>query len=512
MATMKTISAALKLVDAKKENLRKAFDDLQSQSSSLSSFSLSWPDLDSHFSSLQSSLQHKFKILQSQQEQLQSQPSDPPPQPQPQSQPSDPKSESVRARPELRSFCEKMDGLALRKYMIDRPDSRFVIKDELPDALGYAPDAPTMVLDAMEGFYVPDSKRSKKEDKELCAIRRNCVVLLEVLMRLGVEIGGEVRERAKQVAMEWKRNVNVNEDNTLEVLGFLHLLATYGLADCFSVEDLVDFTVIIARFHQSVELCRVLALGDRISDVILKLISKGKQLLAVRFIFEFELTDKFPPVPLLKEYVMESKKFGKNDCKGGKSSLGLQKEAITKEVHALKSVIKVIEEHKLESEYPKEKLVKRVETLEKLKSGRKQSEASPASKTQQQSKPQKFIGNKRPRNTAPAGPAATPGVAATSSTAPAFQQSRLLPAGLLPEHPAPYLSSPAGPYGLAGSAVAPNAGSPAGAPLGVPGNAMPTQPYVYPSESHMPSGYYEQPIAYAGYGLLPQYHPPYYPQ
>ena len=39
------------------------------------------------------------------------------------------------------------------------------------------------------------------------------------------------------------------------------------MADCFSVEDLVDFTVIIARFQQSVELCRVLALGDRISGI-----------------------------------------------------------------------------------------------------------------------------------------------------------------------------------------------------------------------------------------------------
>ncbi|PSS06047.1 FRIGIDA-like protein [Actinidia chinensis var. chinensis] len=518
MATIKTISAALKLVDAKKENLRKAFDDLQSHSSCLSSFSLSWPDLDFHFSSLQSSLQHKFKILQSQQEQLQSQPSDPPPQPEP--QPSDQPPESAEARPELRSFCENMDGLGLRKYMIDRPDSRFVIKAELPDALRHAPDAPTMVVDAMAGFYAPDSKKNKKGDKdvELCAIRRNCVVLLESLMRLGVEIGGEVREKAKKIAMDWKRNMSVNGDNPLEVLGFLHLLATYGLADCFSVEDLVDFTVVIARFHQSVELCRVLAFGDRISDLILKLISKGKQLLAVKFIFEFELTDKFPPVPLLKAYVKESKKLGKKDCKGGKSSLGLQKEAITKEVNALKSVIKVIEEHKLESEYPNEKLVKRIETLEKLKLDRKQSEASHSSKTQQQSKLQKFIGNKRPRKTAPAGPAATPGVAATSSTAPAFQQSHLQPAGLLPEHPAPYLSSPAGPYGLAGSAVTPYAGSSAGfygsagASLGVPGNAMPTQPYVYPSESHIPSGYYDRPIAYAGYGLPPQYHPPYYPK
>ena len=153
--------------------------------------------------------------------------------------------------------------------MIDRPDSRFVIKAELPDALRHAPDAPTMVVDAMAGFYAPDSKKNKKGDKdvELCAIRRNCVVLLESLMRLGVEIGGEVREKAKKIAMDWKRNMSVNGDNPLEVLGFLHLLATYGLADCFSVEDLVDFTVVIARFHQSVDLCRVLAFGDRISGI-----------------------------------------------------------------------------------------------------------------------------------------------------------------------------------------------------------------------------------------------------
>ncbi|GFZ05033.1 hypothetical protein Acr_17g0006050 [Actinidia rufa] len=196
MATIKTISAALKLVDVKKENLRKAFDDLQS-----------------HSSSLRSTTQ------------------------QPEPQPSDQPPESARARPELRSFCENMDGLGLRKYMIDRPDSRFVIKAELPDALRHAPDAPTMVVDAMTGFYAPDSKKNKKGDKD----------------------------GAKKIAMDWKRNMSVNGDNPLEVLGFLHLLATYGLADCFSVEDLVDFTVVIARFHQSVELCRVLAFGDRIS-------------------------------------------------------------------------------------------------------------------------------------------------------------------------------------------------------------------------------------------------------
>lgn len=57
------------------------------------------------------------------------------------------------------------------------------------------------------------------------------------------------------------------------------------------------------------------------ADLVQKLVSKGKQLLAIKFSFEFELTDKFPPVPLLKDYVKESKKIAKKVCKEGRNSL-----------------------------------------------------------------------------------------------------------------------------------------------------------------------------------------------
>ena len=60
------------------------------------------------------------------------------------------------------------------------------------------------------------------------------------------------------------------------------------------------------------------------ADLVNKLIRKGKQLLAIRFIFEFGLADKFPPVPLLKTYVKESKKTAKKVCKEGKYSLKSQ--------------------------------------------------------------------------------------------------------------------------------------------------------------------------------------------
>ena len=61
-----------------------------------------------------------------------------------------------------------------------------------------------------------------------------------------------------------------------------------------------------------------------VADLIQKLLDGGKQLLAVRFAFEFGLIEKFPPVPLLKDYLKETKKLAKQVCKDGKNSLKSQ--------------------------------------------------------------------------------------------------------------------------------------------------------------------------------------------
>lgn len=157
-----------------------------------------------------------------------------------------------------------------------------------------------------------------------------------------------------------------------------------------------------------------------------------------------------------------------------------QEEARTKEVSALKSAIEIIQVHKLESEYPKENLARRITELE-----RERFSSGPASKPQQQSNPQRLSGNKRSRTTAPTGLASIPNSnAATTSASPAFQQSQLHPEGLLPDHPA----------------------------LGFPGNLMSTQQYAPPSESHTPAVYFDRPVAYGGYGFPHQHHPSYYPQ
>ncbi|XP_021287647.1 FRIGIDA-like protein 2 [Herrania umbratica] len=583
--SLKEIESAIKLIDVKKEELKKAFDDLQANALQLSSFSISWSDLDSHFTAIQNSVTQRFRILESRefadrpvgavpvlehtrcsaqplsvkqgdrsgsepltrQDLVQSVTDSIANRPlnqlvplnaeQPSSSnsvrlqsdglaPASSRIDSVVTRPELKEFCERMDGKGLRKYVNDHQKEREAIRMEFPGALKSAPDPAAMVLDAMEGFHAENSESKGDKDPELFGLRRVCVFLLEQLMETGVSFSDEVRERAKQLALEWKGKLRLSRDNSLETLAFLHLVAAYGLGAVVDKEELVGYFVIIARYRQATMLCRSIGIGEKVHDLIQKLLDSGKQLLAVRFIFEFGLAEKFPPVHLLKEYLKETTKLAKQVCKDGKNSLKSQNEATAKEIGALKAVIKVIQEHKLETECPQEGLQKRIEQLEKLQADRKRPAAVPASKPQQQQQQakqqtkkkklaqvkQQQSGNKRPRTIASAVPMAAPlGVAGGSSAVPPFQQSHLQPAGLLPDRSAAYLGSPAGPYGLAGSAptVPPYVGSSAGlyglagGPLGFSMNPNPAASHLYP---------YDRLTTYGAYGLPPHYHPSYHPQ
>ncbi|ONI13593.1 hypothetical protein PRUPE_4G232500 [Prunus persica] len=585
--TVETMSAAMELIETKKENLKKAFDELQAHYNVLSSFNLTWSDLDSHFTSIKDSLNQKLQLLQT----LESQSSNPsssipqdpcssnPPSQKPQDPsyssyqiPKDPSSSSnlpthiaedpslssltlaqitedtktltqikkdppsssisstqvvkdpsssnpptrntvelgtslrsvsVPPRPELVAFCERMDAMGLRKYMNETLDNRNTIRAELLGAIRYAKDPAAMVLDAVDDFYSENGRDKGDKDPELFAVRRSGVLLLEVLMGVSPDVGFEVRERAKELALAWKGKVSMDGENPFEALGFLHLVAAYGLQSEFKMDELVDHFVIIARYRQAIELCQKIGLGDKIADLIQKLVSKGKHLLAVKFISEFDLTDKFPPVPLLKSYLKESKKLAKKVCKDGNNSRKSMNEATAKETGALKSVIKVIEDLKLQSDYPPAVLQKRLEQLEKEKANRKRHAEAPAVKPQQhkqqtakqQKLKQQQYGNKHPRMTAPVGPAAVSNSINAAGLLPAYALS-----GTATPIP-PYAGSSAGLYGFAGGQ------------MGFLGNPGPASNHLYSSDHYVPSGYYNRQTAYGGYGVPPEYRPPsHYPQ
>ncbi|GER32859.1 WRKY DNA-binding protein 2 [Striga asiatica] len=513
LKSVKSIENALNLVETKKENLKKAFEELQSHASMLSSFNLTWPDIDSYFTSLQSELLQKFSTLQAP-ESSQTRKPKPARRKVPFSPELDP------ARPELRSLCENMDALGLCRYIIERPKERAAIRVELVDALKHAPDPASLILNALEGFL-------DKKDGSWSRLRATCTVLLEEMLRAGLEIPPEVRARAKAVAAEWKAkmgavNSAVNggdgdeeekeEDGGLGRLGYLQLLATYKLLDDdgYDKDELIDYVVSSAKYRQALDLCRIIGLESKISDVILRLISKGKQFLALKFIFEFERTDEFPPVPLLKAHVMESKRIAQKVRNNGKNSRQSLNDAAMKEITALKAVLRCIEEHGLESQYPKDELTTHIDKLEKEKADRKRTAAfAPAAvppKPQQKAKQPKQNGNKRIK----AAPGPSPFIRKFNS---AGAQSHILSInrpGLLLDHAPPYVSAPAGPYGLVGPVLAadPYGASSAnlyglsGPPVAFSGNSSATIPGGYSSEAHSQPGYYDNRTAtYDGKGL-----------
>lgn len=173
---------------------------------------------------------------------------------------------SVKPRYELSVLCEKMDGKGLRKYVVENLKDKYAIQDELPGALRCASDPAAMVLESLDGFHGVNGLR----DNELRKLRKGCMLLLDQLRVLSPKIGFKVREQAKKLAVEWKeRLMNDSTAKTLEALGFLHLVATYGLVSEFSMDELVDSSSMAAINDEVPELCRSIGLTDKIPGKII---------------------------------------------------------------------------------------------------------------------------------------------------------------------------------------------------------------------------------------------------
>ncbi|KAA8536930.1 hypothetical protein F0562_029408 [Nyssa sinensis] len=291
-------------------------------------------------------------------------------------------------------FFITMDGKSLQLFLNERSKEHDTMADEVSNALRLSLDPAKLVLDAMEGFYPPHLKKGNLEF-EGSVIRRSCILLLEQLMRISPQIQPHVKEEALKIAGEWKAKMIVG--NSLEVLGFLLLLASYGLVPAFDAEKIINLFEIVAQCKQSAELCRALGLTDKIPDLIQKFIRMKQHLVAIRFIFAFELVDKFPPVPLLKEYVKYSKKVANKICKNKNNSreaqlkLCLQNKAIDKRVADMRAVIRCIVDHKLESQYSPINLKNCIQWLLMQKAGNKRITSAPASKSQTQLKSERKL-------------------------------------------------------------------------------------------------------------------------
>lgn len=158
---------------------------------------------------------------------------------------------------------------------------------------------------------------------------------------------------------------------TLDAQALLQLFVTFGIAGQYSVEAVCRYVTLIARRKQSAVLCRALGLEDKMPELVDRLAKDGKQVEALRFAHEFGIMDRVQPVPMLKGYLKEAKKAATTILKNGNSSAAAQNESTVKEMGALRTVIRCIEEYEIESQFPSAPLKKRMEQLDKAKADRK---------------------------------------------------------------------------------------------------------------------------------------------
>ncbi|KAK8639387.1 hypothetical protein V6N13_137771 [Hibiscus sabdariffa] len=291
----------------------------------------------------------------------------------------------VKSYPQLVKLCEEMDSKGLQKFISDNRKNLAALKEEIPWALKAAASPARLVLESLEGFYLSEVPNADgKKDSNLLGLRRTCIMLMECLsfllsnldmVSVSALISEDIKDQAKLLAKEWKPkldslDMDASNGNSLEAHAFLQLLATFVIASDFNEEELSRLIPMVSRRRQAADLCRSLGLSEKMPGVIEVLVNSGRQIDAVNLAFAFELTQQFSPVPLLKSYLKDARKSA-SPVKPGNASPTAQTEVSERELAALKAVIKCIEEHSLEGQYPVDPLQKRVLLLEKAKADKK---------------------------------------------------------------------------------------------------------------------------------------------
>ncbi|XP_047091331.1 FRIGIDA-like protein 4a [Lolium rigidum] len=291
----------------------------------------------------------------------------------------------------LRALCARMDAAAFLGFVAARRKEGDALRAEVPPALSCCVDPANFVMDAVADVF-PVDRREMKSPADLAWA---CVLILEAAVPALADPDPEIgtarplvpraaRERARGMAREWKEAVElkggVEGAKPPDAHAFLQHVATFAVAER---EDRPLYRRIVVSFswrRQMPRLALALGLDDEMPDIIEELIAKGQQLDAVNFAYEAGLQEKFPPVPLLKSYLEDSKKTSPTVSDNSSTSSGQSgSNTNKKEQSALRAVIKCIEDRKLESEFPLEDLQKQLEDLEKAKTEKKKASSSASS-------------------------------------------------------------------------------------------------------------------------------------
>uniref|UniRef100_A0A5B7BMI8 FRIGIDA-like protein n=1 Tax=Davidia involucrata TaxID=16924 RepID=A0A5B7BMI8_DAVIN len=279
----------------------------------------------------------------------------------------------------LRMYCRRMDSAGLVRFMLARRKESVALRTEITSAVEESVDSMRLVLDAVEEFV-----ETKVEGMVGVADRRwACGTLIQAAVPVeecgSGGVARSVRERAAGVLEKWKGVLGGSEGSGVgagEAAMFLQMVVGFGLKEKFEEEFLRKLVVEFAARRDMAKLAVALGFRDKMEDIIDGLVKSGKEIEAVYFATESGLTERFPPVDLLRSYLRNCRKNANKISKNGNYSMSAVEEANNLELNAIRAIIKCVEDHKLESQFTLDSLRKRVTQLEKTKAEKKKNAAS----------------------------------------------------------------------------------------------------------------------------------------
>ncbi|KAF7819829.1 FRIGIDA-like protein 4a [Senna tora] len=386
------------------DRVQKFFDDLEAQRSILSTCTQLFTTLSKHFSSLEDSVSQKSQLIDSNLLALESH-SQKTLESLDHRENSIPERESAAAarieeqkeaaladlgKPisanaelsgTLKSLSRKMDSSMLLRFIVSKRKESASLRAEMAQAIAEAVDPPRLVLDALEEFLNCKLARSGVTDK-----RWACGILIQALFPdtrsvcKSPEFSRSIVDRAANLVELWKGQIDSTLENgsvsAAEAVMFLQMVVGFKLRGRFDEEYLRKMVMEYASRRDMSKIAAVLEFGEKMGDIIDELVRNGKEIEAVYFASECGLTERFPPVNLLKSYLRNSKKNAATMSKSGNNNQAAMDDSSTSELNSIKATLKCVEDYKLESEFNLESLRKRVAHLEKTKAERKKSSAS----------------------------------------------------------------------------------------------------------------------------------------
>ncbi|KAM0916963.1 hypothetical protein ACQ4PT_009808 [Festuca glaucescens] len=234
------------------------------------------------------------------------------------------------------------DMLYWRNMSFSRARSQFLL------ALLGAAEPHALVVGAVRDFlFRTDPKNNTHWD--------NCGSLLHCARELTDEPFAGTLEQANRLAEVWKEMIGKPESSRdlgrLAVWGLLRFLVLYNITLEFDAYEIIHHlgSIPAKKKRHCIELCNRLGLIHTMTDSVNHLIQNGQQLDAIRLACVLNLTDKYPPLSMMNEYVDKAKKTAQEILSMESDSPESLNQAMTKQINALMLSWRAVDEYNIES-------------------------------------------------------------------------------------------------------------------------------------------------------------------